>query len=295
MPRGLQILTPPVGEPVSLCEAKQWARIFTPDDDALVQGLIVSARKYVEETYNLSLVSRTYRTTIDRFPRYSSSAVWQYNSDAIWQQRLPVTQLSGQWYPDRASIRLTRPPAQAVLQITYADPLNIGNRLVVDPSVYNVDVTTSPARVAPAYGQIWPIVLQQLASVQTDYVAGYGPVTNLTAAVAAGEQTVTPAGMFGIYEGALLCIDRWLNLFPNLRETVAVTATTPTTFTATFANAHNVNATVEPEMPESVRTAIKLLVAYWYENRELAQPGALNAIPMGVESLLWGETPAEYE
>jgi hypothetical protein len=286
----LQLQTPPSGEPVTLAEAKLWCRVDLPDDDALIAGLIASARQYVESAYNRTLVSAGWLSAIDRFPRYSSSAVWQYNSDAIWQQRLPVTQLSGQWYPDRASIRVTRPPLQAVSSITYVD--GTGVMQTVDPSIYNVDTTTEPGRVAPAYGQIWPIVRQQLASVQVAFVAGYGPSTSIALAVANGVQAVTPGTLFGIYPGTLLQIDR---LIPASAETVVVSSVTSTTFTATFAKAHSGGSTVEPNIPEQVRTAIKQLVNHAYENREAVQMGSFNQVPLAVEAELMSVWPGEYE
>ncbi len=289
MPRGLKVTTPPSGEPVTLDEAKLWCRIDIPDDDAVVRSLIASARQYVEATYNRTLVSTGWRSSIDRFPRYSSSAVWQYNSDAIWQQRLPVTQLSGQWYPDRAAIRVTRPPLQAVTSITYVD--GSGVTQTVDPSTYDVDTDTEPGRIAPSYGNIWPIVRQQLASVQVNFVAGYGPVTTVAGAVAAGVQTVTPGTMFGIYAGTILDIDR---LTP-VAERIVVSSVTATTFTATFANAHSAGFTVEPGLPEQVRTAIKQLVAHGYENREAVQQGSFSEVPLAVQAELMSIFPAEYE
>jgi uncharacterized phiE125 gp8 family phage protein len=145
-----------------------------PTDEPLVRALLKTARLWIENTYDLTMVETTWEGTADRFPRYSSSAVWQYNSDAIWQQRLPVTQLSGQWYPDRAAIRVTRPPLVSVVSITYFD--TTGTLITVPTSVYNVDTSTPRGRIAPAFGQIWPIVQQQLASVIVTYVAGYGPL-----------------------------------------------------------------------------------------------------------------------
>jgi hypothetical protein len=291
VPRGLQLLTPPTAEPVTLAEAKLHMRVDIPDDDGLIQGLIVAARQYIENAYDHQLVSAAFVSTIDRFPRYSSSAVWQYNSDAIWQQRLPVTQLSGQWYPDRASIRVTRPPLQAVTSITYVD--GSGNLQTVDPSVYNVDTSTEPGRVAPAYAQIWPIVRMQLASVKCYFTAGYGPVTSIALATSAGVQTVTPASMFGIYAGALLTIDRLTS--GSTPETISVTSVTSTTFAATFAFAHLANATVEGYMPEQIRLALKMLVGHFMENREAVQMGVFNKVPLAAESLLMSVWPAEYE
>lgn len=250
MPRGLTLLTPPAGEPLLLSDAKEWLRIPPADtsQDITLNRLLTTARKLIEDTFNRQLVTATWQSNHDRFPRYSSSAVWQYNSDAIWQQRLPVTQLSGQWYPDRASIRVTRPPMQQLLAITYVDgkgnpqtwsqvipagvpgsgvqtvtpatmvgivpglvvtvdlgaaqeqvtvssvtattftatfasshPANVqlnvvpgGLASLTGGSLITVDTTTEPGRIAPAYGQIWPIVRQQLASVQVTFTAGYG-------------------------------------------------------------------------------------------------------------------------
>lgn len=48
----------------------------------------------------------------------------------------------------------------------------------------------------------------------------------------------------------------------------------------------------DPEdVPESIRTAIKLLVGHWYENREatVLTGATTQKVPFGVESLLWME------
>lgn len=368
--RGLQLLQPPAGEPVSVADLKLHLRV-DPDvteDDLLIQALGVAARQYVELAVNRQLVSAAWLLTLDRFPRYSSSAVWQYNSDAIWQQRLPVTQLSGQWYPDRSSIRVTRPPLQQLQAITYCDGttgnqltlvssvaagvaapgsqavtpatmtgITVGLQLIVDVGqtqetitvtavtattftatfayahgcyvplwappttatggtplqggpLVGVDLTTEPGRIAPAYGQIWPIVRQQLAAVQVAFVAGYGPVTSSAAAIAAGTQTVTPGSMFGIYPGTNLVVDTG-----PTQETIAVASVTPTTFTATFGQAHAAAVTILPAIPEPLRLAIKMLAGHWYENREAVQPGQLGPIPLGVDALLASCWHGEYE
>jgi len=370
MPRGLSILTGPVAEPVSLADLKAHVRQDLTVDDAVITAYGYSARQLIEKTNNRQIASAIWRQSVDRFPRYSSSAVWQYNSDAIWQQRLPVTQLSGQWYPDRAAIRLTRPPLQQLLAITYTDGLGVvqslvnnipagisgtgsqavtpwtmtgiiaGNQYVVDTGtgqetitvasvtattftatfanthpnnvpfylnpvtgnvsgtalsggpLVNVDLATEPGRIAPAYGQIWPIVRQQLAAVQVSFCAGYGPVTTVAANTSAGaNQVVTPASMQGIYVGTVLMCEP--GVAAN-REQVTVSAVTSTTFTATFLNAHtgtwNINNT-----PDDLVNAIKLLVGHWYENREAVTPQLWNKLPLGFESILMANWPGEYE
>jgi uncharacterized phiE125 gp8 family phage protein len=170
--RGLTRLVQPPAEPVPVDEAMAYLRQDDPTDEPLVRSLLKAARELIESTYDLTCISTTWQMTMDRFPRYSTSAVWQYNSDAIWQQRLPVTQLSGQWYPDRASIRVVRPPLVSVQSITFFDTNGLSQ--TVDPTIYNVDTTTPRGRIAPAFGQIWPIVQMRLESVVVTYVAGYG-------------------------------------------------------------------------------------------------------------------------
>lgn len=355
MPRGLQLITPPGGEPVSLVEAKAHCRQDQSNDDGLITGLIVAARKHLENTSGRAFASQVLRLNLDRFPRYSSSAVWQYNSDAIWQQRLPVTQLSGQWYPDRSAIRCPRPPLQALLSIVYTDGLGnpqtlvnsvaagiaagtqtvspasmigvvpglqiiadvgaaqetvtvasvtattftatfalphpvgvllwvipiAGNPLLGGP-ICNVDSSTEYGRIAPAYGQIWPIVRQQLACVQTTYVAGFGPVGSVALAAGPGTATVTPPSMIGIYPGSILTLDPGT----TVQEDVVVSTTTATTFTATLGQAHAANWTINC-VPEPIRQAMKLLIGHWYESREAIVTGTIStALQFAVDALM---------
>ena len=41
------------------------------------------------------------------------------------------------------------------------------------------------------------------------------------------------------------------------------------------------------DIPEGIRLAIKILVAHWYENRQVVSGLQTNTIPLGAESLLW--------
>lgn len=366
MPRGLQVVGPPLAEPLTLAEAKNWCRVDAGTDDHLILRSLRSARLLMENGWNRAFVSQTLRQSLDRFPRYSSSAVWQYNSDAIWQQRLPVTQLSGQWYPDRAAIRVTRPPFQQLLALTYQDGNGINQTLVnslaagvnapgpqavtpatmlgivpglpmvvdVGPTqetifvssvtattftatflnvhpcyvalyvvppgttsvqlngggLVDVDASTEPARLAPAYGQIWPIVRQKVATVQVLFVAGYGPVTTIPLPVAPGLQSVTPASMYGIFPGTILAVDQG-----SAWEQVVVTAITPTTFTATFAQPHTAGALIMPALPDQLREAILMMVEHRYRNRGAVQMGNMNEVPLGMQAALDSGDCFEYE
>lgn len=223
MPVGLQQIAAPGDEPVSTKEAKEWARIEIAEDDQLVGGLVKAARQWIENRTGMQLVTSTWLATYDRFPRYSQLGGLQYASEVLWSQRIPQTELAGRYWPDRASFRMPRPPLQAVSQIEYVDGAT-GNTFVMDPSLYLVDATTRPGRIAPIPGGIWPIVKQQVGAVQITYTAGYGG------------------------PGAV---------------------------------------------PDTLKTALKMLVAHWYANREAAQPGAMNEVPMAVEMLIASEWDGE--
>jgi hypothetical protein len=60
-------------EPITLVEAKQWARIDYEADDAIVRDLIKSVRDYVEQYLGRSLVSSTITYQLD--PDYVSDMV----------------------------------------------------------------------------------------------------------------------------------------------------------------------------------------------------------------------------
>lgn len=62
------LLTPPAIEPVSLEDAKAWLRVDTPDEDALIGGLIAAARGVVEQHARQCLVQQGWRVTLAGWP-----------------------------------------------------------------------------------------------------------------------------------------------------------------------------------------------------------------------------------
>ncbi len=65
----LTVITPPAGEALSLDAAKAYLRIGHEGEDALVAGLIASARARLEAASGLALVERTVKRGFDRWPR----------------------------------------------------------------------------------------------------------------------------------------------------------------------------------------------------------------------------------
>ena len=128
-------------EPVTRDEAKLFAQITDTREDSLVESLIVGARTYAEQYTNRQFVTATWYLYLDGFP---------------------------------AVIEPPRPPLQAAnMVITYID--TAGAEQTLDSGEYQVDVKSTPGRIAPAYSKIWPDVrVETLNVVTVEFQAGYG-------------------------------------------------------------------------------------------------------------------------
>lgn len=142
-----QLVTPPSQEPVTLAEAKTHLRVEVDTEDALISGLIASARQWAENETNRALVTQTWRLWLDAFPSF-----------------LPST--------PRAEIVLPNPPLATVTAIAYT--ASDGTSLTLDPSLYTLDKATEPGRVMPAWGTNWPSTRDVANAVSVTYTAGYG-------------------------------------------------------------------------------------------------------------------------
>ena len=138
----LTLTTPPQVEPVELGDMKDHLRLEVDTDDALVEGLIRSARSYIENTkLSRALITQTWVAYFDAFP-----------------------------FP---FIELPRPPLLTVTGITYLD--TAGDRTTWDSSNYVVDVAREPGRVELAYNESYPTARFQANSIELTFTAGYGP------------------------------------------------------------------------------------------------------------------------
>jgi uncharacterized phiE125 gp8 family phage protein len=141
-------LVGPASEPVTLADAKNHLRIDSDitQDDALLTVLIGAARRYAESWTNRSFISQTWRLTLDGFP---SVAVGE-----------------------TAGIQLERGNIISVQSVNYRD-LTRANQ-VMPTTDYFVDIASTPGRITPQFGKIWPIPIPEIACVWVDYTAGYG-------------------------------------------------------------------------------------------------------------------------
>lgn len=166
----LVVATQPGVEPVTLVEAKNFCRQEENDDDDLITGLIQAAREYAEIFTRRSFVQKSYIQYFDFFPWYEN---YQHVSPGHNYTRFA----SSEWNYSQM-IKLWRPPCVAVQKIMYTDPSSAVQTLHAydintNPTGFQVDVATEPARLFPSPGGYWPPALYIPNAVAVYFTAGY--------------------------------------------------------------------------------------------------------------------------
>lgn len=144
----IKVITAPATEPVSLTDVEGQCQSGIPTDQAdTVNGYIVAVRQKVENDLRRTLITTTLDLVLDSFP-------------------CPTTR------NPFAALEIPLPPLQSVVSVKYLSSDNVLTTL--DPSEYVVDTDSTPGRVIPAYGKVWPSTLDFPGSVRVQFVAGYG-------------------------------------------------------------------------------------------------------------------------
>lgn len=133
------------GEPVTLEEMKTWLRIDDGEgiDDGLVQGLIATARKRVEERWNRAFMKRSFDGYLDETPRCDE-------------------------------IRLPRAPLVSVTSIkgfNLTDLTDTGGTAMSTSGFY-VDTASEPGRVVLNGVSAWPTGTRPANAMIVRFVAG---------------------------------------------------------------------------------------------------------------------------
>ena len=135
----LTLITGPTHEPLSLGETKDHLRVDGTDDDALIEALIIAARRHAE--------GFTWRVFI--------SQVWDLHLDAF----------------PTGTLLLPTPPLISVASVKYYDAADVQQTLAA--STYQVDAASEPGRLALADGQSWPTPDVRLNAVTIRFTAGW--------------------------------------------------------------------------------------------------------------------------
>lgn len=140
----------PTAEPVETDDLKDYLRLLGSDENNTVQRLLRAAREDVERDTQLAICSQTLILYLDCFPG--------------WE------------------IELRRPPVSSVTSIVYLEE-SAGASTTLSSSLYRSDLQSKPARITPAYNQIWPNTYPVVNSVTITFVAGYASAAVVPEAV----------------------------------------------------------------------------------------------------------------
>jgi len=132
----MPIITGPVGEPVTLADAKQNLRVDHTDDDTLIASLITTARQQAEHRTGRRYGAQTWLRAYDGFPTWS--------------------------------IMLPDPPVTEIVSIKYDDPDGVEQTL--PPEDYRLRLHSEPAVVLPV--KAWPAAASDPGSVRITYKCG---------------------------------------------------------------------------------------------------------------------------
>lgn len=139
MRQSYQLVTAATQEPVSLAEFKDHVYDLSDEQNATIDQCIAAARRYVEQQTETQLVSATWKLWLDRFPC--------------------------------GDIEIRKCPVQSVSSVNYTD--SNGASQTWSSSLYDTDLVSNPARIRPAYSQIYPTTRYGVPNaVSVTFVAG---------------------------------------------------------------------------------------------------------------------------
>lgn len=113
--------------------------VHTGGDNELILSMIKAARQYCEMYSRRAYITQTITGKLNRFSK---------------------------------RIILPMPDLQTVSSVKYIDIS--GAQQTLDPSVYDVDTTSTPGLITLAYGQSWPSLRGEHHAVEIIFVTGYG-------------------------------------------------------------------------------------------------------------------------
>lgn len=141
------LIEPPVSEPISLSEAKNYLRVAHDAEDALIASTISAARIQVESWTRRALITQTWRIVLDRWP----------SSATIVSPVSPLREVSAARVRDETG---------------EAQPL--------DTDIFIANTASSPGLIVLDAGRVIEPG-QQTAGIEIDIEAGYGTAADVPA------------------------------------------------------------------------------------------------------------------
>lgn len=144
----MTLATAPTDEPVTVAEAKAHLRVDIDDDDDLIEGLIATARQFVE---------------VHVLRRATLTQTWDMYLDA---------------WPESDRVAIPLPPLQSVSWVKYTD--DTGTITTLSSSNYLVDTVSEPGRLVLKSGYTWPATtLQAVNGVNIRFVCGWSAAADV--------------------------------------------------------------------------------------------------------------------
>jgi hypothetical protein len=161
--RSLRRIDGPIGEAVTLAEARAWIVDPPAGDNALIVDLITAATDMVERYLAVSLLEQTLELRLDGFPGDADENLLALGPGVHTASLSFVLSGTGE-------IELPAGPIQSVESIVAT--MRDNSTVTVDPATYSLD--GEGWRVFLNDGQVWPVDLRARDAVRVQYVAGYG-------------------------------------------------------------------------------------------------------------------------
>lgn len=162
--KSLSIITAATAPLVTTDDMKDYLRVDTADDDALIASFVLSATETVKQYIRRALINETLELTMDGFNHLEDDeALVRLGAGTHIGHRATLTGRGNE-------IDLPFPP---IVSITSIKTYNRANtEATFDSSKYELDETGG--RVYLNESQIWPSDLRSREAVKVRYVAGYG-------------------------------------------------------------------------------------------------------------------------
>src|SRR5262245_18306055 len=162
---GLQIVTPPSTNPVTLDEAKAHLNVVDADDDDMIEQYIDAATQALDGPFGWTgraIMPQTWYYFRDGFP----GAAGDWVTSAGCSTCATTTNCGG--------IEIPLPPLATVDEVAYADPANPSNYLIMPSTDYAVDNAGYVGWVQPV--DAWPAAASAINAVRIKFTAGYADV-----------------------------------------------------------------------------------------------------------------------
>ena len=161
---GIQIVTAPVIEPISINEVQSYLRIPEDEDLDIIRSLIIVARQMCEEYTGRAILTQT----VDMFLDGANET----------DEPLREGMTTGPYLNFYKNyLVLPKSPIQSITSVsTFADD---DTETTFASSKYFADIVREPARIVLRTGETWPTALRVANAIKVRYTAGYATIEDI--------------------------------------------------------------------------------------------------------------------